>query len=353
MQPRRIGFCIVVLAALAVFGLLPGCNPPPVQEEAAEAGASTAHTGEYLFCHWNVENFFDDKYDHRNQKGDKEFDEWFAKNPDIVQLKLAKLTEALLKMNDGHGPDILAICEVESPRAAELLQMALNAKLDPRWHYTSVLAKDLSAGRHISPAILTRLPAEKEKTMLHGRQLRILEGRLVVGGKELIVLATHWTSRIQATSEKGRDHYAETIYTTYKDYVHKNPAAAVLVCGDFNDTPQDESVVQHLHSTGNMSAVKASHGEPLLYNLFADKDPAHFGTHNYNGKWYIFDQIAVSPAMLDGPGWLCEPETAQTFSSLYRPGDTKKRPWRFGDEKDHGPRGYSDHFPVTVKLRVR
>src|SRR5208282_4247986 len=102
-----------------------------------------------------------------------EYDEWFGRNPDIVKLKLAKLTEALLKMNDGHGPDILAICEVETPRAAELLQQALNAKLDPKWHYKNVLMKDLNGGRHIAPAILTRLPVEKEKTKLHGRMIRI------------------------------------------------------------------------------------------------------------------------------------------------------------------------------------
>jgi len=213
--------------------------------------------------------------------------------------------------------------------------------------------KELNGGRHIAPAILTRLPVEKDKTKLHGRMIRILEGRVVVGGRELIIFATHWTSRIQATSETGRDHYADAIYSAVRDIYHKDPQAAVLICGDFNDTPQDESVVKHLHATGDMAKVKGAHSEPMLLDLFADKDPAHFGTHNYKGKWYIFDQIVVSPAMLGGHGWVCEPSSAQTFNTLYRPGDAQKRPWRFGDEKDHGPRGYSDHFPVTVKLRVQ
>ena len=40
--------------------------------------------------------------------------------------------------------------------------------------------------------------------------------------------------------------------------------------------------------------------------------------------------------------------------SLVRPGSTNHAPWRFGNEKDTGSgRGYSDHFPVTVRLKVR
>ena len=38
---------------------------------------------------------------------------------------------------------------------------------------------------------------------------------------------------------------------------------------------------------------------------------------------------------------------------LHIPGDNQKRPWRFGDERTNGARGYSDHFPITVKLKVK
>jgi hypothetical protein len=41
-----------------------------------------------------------------------------------------------------------------------------------------------------------------------------------------------------------------------------------------------------------------------------------------------------------------------TVNTLHKPDDRKKRPWRFGSEHDKGPRGYSDHFPVTVRLKV-
>jgi endonuclease/exonuclease/phosphatase family metal-dependent hydrolase len=328
-----------------------GCTVT-VDEPPTDPGGQA---GEYLFCHWNVENFFDDKADKRHHKADVEYDKWFANNPDILKLKLTKLTEALLKMNDGKGPDILAICEVESVRAAELLQEALNKKLEAKYHYKHVLMKEVNGGRHIAPAIITRLDVDKEKTRLHGRLQRMLEGHVIADGKELTIFATHWTSRISSGSEEGRDKYADIIYKAFKEMYAKDAKVRVLICGDFNDTPQDESVVKHLHAIGDVAEVKKNHEEPLLFNCFADKDPAKgFGTHFYNGKWYIFDQIVVSPGMLTGgAGWHCDVASAQTFNELYRPGDTKKRPWRFGDEGDLGARGYSDHFPVMVKLRVK
>jgi endonuclease/exonuclease/phosphatase family metal-dependent hydrolase len=351
MVTKTFRLCWAAFFSLGTAWMLSGCN---IKVENSVGAEPTAQAGEYLFCHWNVENFFDDKHDKRHQKADVEFDEWFANDKAALNLKLTKLTEALLKMNDGHGPDILAICEVESPRAAELLMEALNKKLDSRWQYLHVLMKDLNGGRHIAPAIITRLPVRKELTRLHGKMLRILEGHVVVDGKELTIFATHWTSRVNAGTESGRDKYADTIYKAFAEMYHNNPSIDVLVSGDFNDTPHDESVVKHLHSTADVSAVRSSRSEPLLYNLLASKDSAKgFGTHFYNGHWYTFDQILVSPAMLQGNGWICETDSIQVFNSLYRPGDTQKRPWRFGNENEHGVRGYSDHFPVMVKLRVK
>ena len=63
--------------------------------------APSAGSDGYLFCFWNMENFFDDKEDGR--KGpDKEYDEWFANDKKALQEKLDHLSSALMKMNDGR-----------------------------------------------------------------------------------------------------------------------------------------------------------------------------------------------------------------------------------------------------------
>jgi endonuclease/exonuclease/phosphatase family metal-dependent hydrolase len=270
----------------------------------------------------------------------------------MLKLKLAKLSEALLKLNDGRGPDILAVVEVEGERAVQLLQQALNDRLpDERLHYNAPVIKEVAAGRHIAPAILTRLPVVRDKTRHLDKRLRILQAHLQVDDKELIVIASHWTSRVQDTGEKGRDNYADKIYGACNAIFRANPAADILVCGDFNDTPEDDSVVKNLHATGDPAKVRSARHPLHLYNLFAGKDPAAFGTHYYS-RWLIFDQIVVSPGMLDAAGWYCDVDSVETVRDLANPKDKKQRPWRFGSEREKGPRGYSDHFPVTVRLKV-
>jgi endonuclease/exonuclease/phosphatase family metal-dependent hydrolase len=343
---RRNGLISLPTLFLALFLVaVQGCQPSPVS-----TSAPTAQT-EFVFCHWNVENFFDDKSDGRTGPGDKEYDNLFADHPELLRLKLAKLTEAILKMNAGKGPDILALVEVENVRAAELLQTALNDKLaDKSLHYKHILMKEISAGRHIAPAILTRLPVVKDRTRTLDRNHRILVGHIVVNGHELIVMASHWTSRLKETGKKGRNDYADKIYGAANAMCRSNPDADVLISGDFNDDPDDESVVKHLHSTGDAQAVRA--GSPLqLLNLFAGKDPRNFGTLYYK-QWHIFDQLLVSPGLLDSKGWSCDPQSVRVFSELHQAKDKKNRPWRFGSAHQKAERGYSDHFPVLVHLHV-
>ena len=347
---RRLFFAILLLTGSAVWLGVAGCEG--TKEAAPEAAEARANR--YLFCFWNVENLFDDHEDHRANKADKEFDQWFANNPEVLRLKMANLSKALVELNDGRGPDILALAEVESVRAADLLRQALNDRLTDRsLHYEHLLMKEVAGGRHIAPAIITRLPVRRDRTRLHGRLLRILEGHVIVNNHDLVILASHWTSRVTDKDGSHRGRYGDQIYGVFKAMYQSNPAVDVLVCGDFNDPPDAPSVTRHLHATGNREAVRKSSSEdPLLLDLFATKDPAEFGTHYHAGHWYIFDQIVVSPGLLDSAGWRCDTDSVRTINSLFRPGDRLRRPWPFGNEREKAQRGYSDHFPVTVRLEV-
>lgn len=338
-----------VFLALALCPAWLGCARLPAEQEASTAAVAD----DVFFCFWNVENLFDDRRDARLADADREFDAWFADNPAILKQKLTKLGDVLLKMNSGKGPDILAMAEVENVRAAELLRQALNDRIaDKELHYSSPVMKDVDGGRHIAPAILTRLPVLRERTRVLGKRQRMLEAHVKLHGHELIVLVTHWTARLRDGSERGRLGYADTLYRAFRQLHARDRTVDLIICGDFNDTPQDDSVTRHLHATGDRDAVREGVNPPPLYNLMADKDPAAgFGTH-YFRRWLIFDQIVVSPGMLDDTGWTCVPASVKTVNTLYRKSDRLRRPWRFGSERDGGARGYSDHFPVTVRLKV-
>lgn len=343
---------VVILLGLA-WAWFQSDRDKPDGQVAPPAGDGSAQS--CLFCFWNVENLFDDHDDDYPHKADQEYDDWFSHDKEALQLKLARLSEVLLKLNDGKGPDIIALAEVESRRAAELLAEALNAKLtDPALHYQHVLMKEPTGGRHIATAILTRLPVRGDKTQTHGRRLRILEGHVVVNGHDLAIIAAHWTSRVSDDDGSQRDKYADQIYGVVRGMYQSNPAADVLICGDFNDPPDAPSVTQHLHAVGDREKVRSAENGPLLLNLFADKDPNRFGTHHYKSNFFIFDQIVASPGLLDDEGWKCDPDSTQTVNAPHRPNAKQHRPWSFGKEKEKDPRkrGYSDHFPVTVRLKV-
>lgn len=343
-------------ACVLVVLIMHGCDSfdePRNESQVVTPGSNSGGVRDVSFCFWNVENLFDDKDDGRTQPGDKEYDGWLAHNPLILRDKLAKVADGILATNGGKGPDILGMCEVESIRAAQLLQQTLNDRLDPALHYTNLLMKEVSTGRHIAPVLLTRLPVRGDHTQLLNSRLRILKTVVVVDGKELNVIVSHWSSRLQQTAVKSRADYADKIYGVCNAMYNSDPSVDFLICGDFNDTPTDPSVTDHLHATADSSAVMS--GPPLrLYNLMAAKDPAAgHGTHYYRGNWFIFDQIIVSPGMLDNVAWNCDPSSVKTFNRLARPDDRAQKPWRYGGEKETGPRGYSDHFPVTVRLRVQ
>jgi endonuclease/exonuclease/phosphatase family metal-dependent hydrolase len=341
---RRFTLLLLSGAFFGIVGSFLGCadsrppaSPPPNQD--------------YLLCFWNVENLFDDHENDRLQVVDREYDRWFAKDQSALHLKMEHLSKALVEMNEGRGPDIIALAEVESQRAAEMLRDALNARLfDLSLHYSNVLFKDPHGGRNIATAIITRLPVKGNRTQLLGRRLRILEGHIEVNGHDLVILATHWTSRLTDKTGANRDKYADQIYGAFNAMYRTNPQVDFLVCGDFNDPPDAPSVTEHLHAVAD-HIFDVSAAKPQLLDLFAGKDPDRYGTHFDQGKWYIFDQIVVSPGLLDKQGWSCDPSSVQVVNSLFRPGDKHRRPWRFGNSHTHD-HGYSDHFPVTARLQV-
>jgi endonuclease/exonuclease/phosphatase family metal-dependent hydrolase len=305
--------------------------------------------GSYLFCFWNVENLFDDHLDHRLNEADKPYDAWFAQDDEARALKYRHVSETLLKMNLGRGPDILAVAEVESRRAAELLRNELNNQLqDERLHYDEPLFEEVNSGRHIAPAILLRKEFTASRTHLLNKKLRALESHLTLNHHELVLIISHWTSRVSDEEGIGREKYAKLIYGRYRAIANQNPKIDLLVAGDFNDPPDAPSVTRFLHAHGDCDSVTASRSEPELFNLMSGKSAGAFGTI-FHKQWAIFDQIAISPGLLDEEGWRCDPDSVRTVNDLTA--DVHGHPKPFGNSK-HGERGYSDHFPVTVRLRV-
>jgi endonuclease/exonuclease/phosphatase family metal-dependent hydrolase len=339
--------------AMGLLFVAVGCGAP-----------QTPPPGDYLFCFWNTENFFDNKINGWHNEPDKNFDRWFADNPAVFEQKVKNLTEVLASLNDGKGPDILALAEVEADStAAEALRDSLNKAIASGTPpYRHILMKNPHGGRNIATAILTRLPVVADRTQLLGKRHRLLEGHIEVNGRDLAVLAAHWTSRVSDKVGEGRDKYADQIYGRFRAMHKANADVPLLICGDFNDNPDDPSVRDHLHATSDLNRVKANGEPPLLYDVFAklwtEKKGEDVGTHFYRGKAFLFDHLVVSPGLVNGKGgWQCLLETTEIVKPRFvvPRGRNKGHPLAFGTEKEKVPlaeRGVSDHLPVTVRLRV-
>jgi endonuclease/exonuclease/phosphatase family metal-dependent hydrolase len=175
----------------------------------------------------------------------------------------------------------------------------------------------------------------------------------VVNGHELVVISSHWSSRISDKKGETRGRYGDQIHGRYRAMYKGNAKVDFLVCGDFNDNPDDKSVTDHLRAVDDLDAVKKGGDVPKLFDCFAKAYADGQGSHYYKNKPFVFDHICVSPGLLDNAGWTCLTDTATIVPEIKYP--RGKAPNRFGGPSDKRPfskRGASDHFPVTVKLRV-
>ena len=131
----------------------------------------------------------------------------------------------------------------------------------------------------------------------------------------------------------------------------KNPQARIIFMGDLNDDPRDKSIAEGLSVIYDQKDIKH------LYNPMEAILSAGNGTLSYKGKWNLFDQIILSKGMVSGTkGNFYQSNSA----AIYKPdwmcvstGESKGVPKRtFSGGKWYAD-GFSDHFPVYIRLEKR
>jgi endonuclease/exonuclease/phosphatase family metal-dependent hydrolase len=347
----RMAFVITLTLMIGASG----CPKTNDSASSSSAAAKTKRGGKAHFCNWNVENLFDDQDDPNNSD---DIENWYANNPEMFRQKIDKIVEGLLRMNDGIGPDIACLCEVETMRCFEVLMDAINAKLAAKGFshkkYESILFKGDITGRRFSPGILTRLPVIADRTRKPGNRYngRILEGHIEVNGHELTILTGHWTSRVTDKEHDGdrRMSYANDTYGRVRAILEQDPDADILVSGDFNDEFEDKSLQEGLRVSKSFDTVFESFKEPRLLALFHEPGTDPPGTIYGRGRWSTFDHICGTRGLLDKKGWSLDLRSARVFAPKEFREPKTGAPFKFDDEKHTGPRGFSDHFPVVATL---
>ena len=330
--------------------------------EAAAADTAVPVPAAFFVANWNVENLYD-AVDDPDNDGDDEFlpnnvtTRWTQVR---YETKLDNLAQVISGMNGGEGPDVLGLEEVENEDVVRDLVERLPGKRygvvhadspDPRGIDTAMLFNRARFALLESHAYKIPLKWGETRDILHA----VLEDR---DGEKLHVLVNHWPSRgggIEA-SEMKRVIAARTLAKAIERIYRREPAARIVVLGDFNDTPSDRSIREVLDAEF-YPAPSGEYDAAKIYNLASGKAKAGQGSffHAFDGKveWRMYDQIMASGALLQNAGgrrseislWVDKP----AFMVEEHGWDKGSPVPTFENQEDYEG-GYSDHFPVGVRF---
>ncbi len=188
----------------------------------------------------------------------------------------------------------------------------------------------------------------KDKPDLLTRDQLLVSG--VLEGDTTHVIVAHWPSRRggQKRSAPNRKAAAELGRHIVDSLLAANPNARILYMGDLNDDPVDPSVQRFMRSTGDKEKVVNG----TLYNPMYVPYQKGIGTLAWRDAWNLFDQILLSPALVNGTGGNYAYYGVRIFNESYltqKEGNFSGYPFRtfVGDTYQDG---FSDHFPVFVIL---
>ena len=166
----------------------------------------------------------------------------------------------------------------------------------------------------------------------------------------IYVFVNHWPSRREGEkeSEPRRIYAAEQVRAKINELQKKDPKAKVIVMGDFNDHPDNTSILTTLKASDKPK------DKSELYNAYQTLDAAKQGTHYYDKEWRVLDQIIVSQGFIGAKkGYKFNTKNAFILKKdfvLFKNNKTgEEKPNRtYSGEKYYN--GYSDHLSVYITL---
>lgn len=306
---------------------------------------------------YNVENLFD-TIDSPNTI-DEEFlptaeKQWNSKR---YNEKLDHLAQVISSVSPKDLPEIIGMAEVENEL---VLKDLANTEALKKGKY-GIVHYDSPDKRGIDNALLYRQkefkPIASEKIEVKftdsdypTRDILYVKG---VNRKKdtLHIFVNHFPSRRggKEASEPKRMQVAKILRSHIENILKQNPHANVIVMGDFNDNPSDNSMLyvadgedQQLNQQSPMSNVTAS--------LHTDTS----GTYFYRGHWDMLDQFIISSAVLKEPKGV-EFVNVAIFKQPWMLYENKRNNTFAPNRSYGGPNyygGYSDHLPVVLTMKI-
>lgn len=309
----------------------------------------------YSVAFYNVENLFDTIHDFGKNdyeylpEGKKEWthEKYISKLKNIAQV-LSELSRDVVE----EGPLAIGLAEVENDRVLKDLLKEPSLKGEYKYvHYEGPDKRGIDCALLYNPKLFTPtssvlVPSKPFK----GDTIHKTRGFLVVSGKvadeEISLIVNHWPSR--GADSPVRVHAANQVKAVADSLYALNSNAKIIIMGDLNDDPMDESVASALGAKKYIKEVKSKGFYNPWWEVLEDKG---IGTLMYRGKWNLFDQIILSYPLINGSKGLKYKDN-EVFMRDYlfqKEGKYKGSPLR-----THGGKlwlnGYSDHLPTIIYL---
>ncbi len=330
---------------------------------AVQAGFAQRKFSVYAVGFYNQENLFDTCHD----EGKRDYD--FLPNGSYrwnglkYAHKLHNMAKALADMGTdmlpGVGCAVIGLSEVENAKVLEDLtaQEPLHKRGYKYVHIEGPDRRGIDCAMLYNPSLFTvkssklvpYIPELKKDSGFHTRGFLTVTGELA--GEQVAVIVCHWPSRFSPSPYRER---AAFLVRNVKDSLQRlNPDMKIMVMGDMNDDPTNHSMKDVLKAKAEVNELKDGDMYNPWYNLLVKEGT---GTLSYQGSWNLFDQIVMTPNLVNKNGQkdysslkflrnrICRFDYLFNTEGKYK--GTPKRTHAGGIWLD----GYSDHLPVVVYL---
>lgn len=308
-----------------------------------------------MFSFYNVENLFlpDPEPAHRLDPTKSGLKNWNEKR---YRNKLFKISHVfqLMKEENGTLPFLIGLSEVSGRKVLEdLVEMEPFNSEYGIVHYNSMDERKVDVAMLYHKDKVEIIDSEtitfffeiinRKNTENYDTTRDVLFSKIKYKGTVINVFVAHLPSKREKDVNKPkRDFILNEIHGRILKIVN-NEKEHVILCGDFNENPDDENLVKILYDNNH---------EKVLVNPFQEL----FQTRNYSTFHYksglLYDQIIMSESLFAHD--VLNFQSAHIFNSERISSQTrnfKGRPFRtYAGTRYLG--GYSDHFPVFVKFEL-
>lgn len=255
------------------------------------------------------------------------------------------------------GAMILGVSEIENRGVLEDLvkEPALHTRNYKIVHYDSPDRRGVDVGLLYNPDYFNVTDSASYRLVIpENPELRTRDQLLVSGllqGERVHVIVNHWPSRYggELYSRPNRNAAARLTRQICDSLYRLDPKAKIIIMGDLNDDPSNESCAIVLGAKKERKDV-----EPQgYYNTLWKTLDRGIGSLGYNDSWNLFDQIIISGNLANADrkqGWrFWKAEVFNRDFLIVQEGLNKGYPKRT-HTSGVWTNGYSDHFPTLIYL---